>query len=220
MGPAGNARLQGDPPRMAAHDLQDHDPLVAAARGVQPVHGVGGDLHRGLVAKGVVRAFEVVVDGLGDADHVGALELLELVGQLQASLAAHHEETVQAQILVRLQRLVRVVAYSDLAVFVILPVGEGVALVRRAQDRAAQRQNVLDAAGCESLGAVEDQPVEAVLDADDLGAVLDVRRAGHGANDGVEAGAVAAASENAYAFERHGFLLGKSSGAGPWGPHL
>jgi hypothetical protein len=33
---------------------------------VQAVHGVAGHLHGGLEAEGVVRAFQVVVDGLGD----------------------------------------------------------------------------------------------------------------------------------------------------------
>ena len=68
VGAAGHARVGGDPAGMAAHDLHDHDAVVGLRRGVQPVDRVGGDLHRGVEAEGVVGAGKVVVDRLGHAD--------------------------------------------------------------------------------------------------------------------------------------------------------
>ena len=54
VGAAGDARVHGDPARVAAHHLHDHHPVVALGRGVQPVDGVGGDLHRGVEPEGEV----------------------------------------------------------------------------------------------------------------------------------------------------------------------
>ena len=54
VGAAGHARVDGDPPRVAAHHLHHHHPVVALGGGVQPVDGVGGDLHRGLEPEGEV----------------------------------------------------------------------------------------------------------------------------------------------------------------------
>ena len=57
-----------DPPGVAAHDLDDHHPVVALGGGVQPVDGVGRDLHRGVEPEGEVGLRQVVVDRLGNAD--------------------------------------------------------------------------------------------------------------------------------------------------------
>ena len=68
VGAAGEAAVGGDPARVAAHDLDDDDAVVRLRRRVQAVDRVRGDLHRGLEAEREVRAREVVVDRLGDAD--------------------------------------------------------------------------------------------------------------------------------------------------------
>jgi hypothetical protein len=43
VGPAGEAALDGDPAGVAAHDLDDHDPVMGLGRRVQAVEGLGDD---------------------------------------------------------------------------------------------------------------------------------------------------------------------------------
>ena len=69
VGTAGHPGVDGDPPRVAAHHLHDHHPVVALGRRVEAVDGVGRDLHRGLEPEREVGGGEVVVDRLRDADH-------------------------------------------------------------------------------------------------------------------------------------------------------
>ncbi len=95
-GPTGDARPRGDVPGVAAHDLDDHHPVVRLGGGVEPVDGVDGDLHGGVEAEGELGAREVVVDGLGHADDRHA-ELVQLVGHPQRVLAADGDEGVDAE---------------------------------------------------------------------------------------------------------------------------
>ena len=79
VGAAGDAGIEGNPARVAAHDLDDHDAVVRFGGRVQPVDGVGREADRGVEAERVRRFDDVVVDGLGDADERDAA-LRELVG--------------------------------------------------------------------------------------------------------------------------------------------
>src|SRR5947208_3504084 len=76
-------------------------------------------------------------------------------------------------------------------------VSEGVCLVRGAENGSAPGQNSAHVVGRERLGEVGlDEPLVAVLDADEL--VLELERAPlhHGANQRIEAGAVAPTSQH------------------------
>src|SRR5699024_831656 len=70
---ARNAGIQGQPAGLVAHDLDAHDPAVAAGGGVDAVDDLGRDLDGGVETKGDVGAVDVVVDGLGQADDVQPL---------------------------------------------------------------------------------------------------------------------------------------------------
>jgi hypothetical protein len=69
IGPTCDAALQRDPPRIAPHGLHDHHPAVAAGGGSQPAQGFGHHRHRAVEAEGALGQGNVVIDGLGHADH-------------------------------------------------------------------------------------------------------------------------------------------------------
>ena len=94
VGAAGDAGVDRDPPRVAAHHLDHHHPVVALRRGVQPVDGIGRDLHRGVEAEGEVGGGEVVVDRLGHADHRDARLVAQPGGHAEGVLAADGDERV------------------------------------------------------------------------------------------------------------------------------
>ena len=80
--------------------------------------------------------------------------------------------------------------------------GERIAAVDRAEDRAAEPQDAGDIARRQHARAVRlEQAVEAVFEADALDAGV-AGRLDDGADDGVQAGRVAAAGEDADAFDR------------------
>ncbi len=88
-----HAAVQGDPPGMAAHDLNDQHPVMAFRGGVQPVNRLRGDVDRGVETEGVVRRGEVVVDSLGHSDHGQSLGV-QLGGHPQGVLPADRDERV------------------------------------------------------------------------------------------------------------------------------
>ena len=73
VGVARDAGVHRDPARVAAHHLDDHDALVRLGGGVQAIDRLGGDGDRGVEAERRLRARQVVVDGLRDADDRHAL---------------------------------------------------------------------------------------------------------------------------------------------------
>src|SRR5690554_689707 len=72
VGARSHTGVQRDPADVTAHDFRDHAAPVGIARRAQAVHGVGGDLHGGVEAEGVVGGRDVVVDGLGNAHDLEA----------------------------------------------------------------------------------------------------------------------------------------------------
>ena len=73
VGAAGEAGVEGDPAGVAAHHLDDQDPVVAVGGGVQAVDRLHRDVDRGVEAEGVVGGAEVVVDRLRHPDDVDAV---------------------------------------------------------------------------------------------------------------------------------------------------
>ena len=98
-------RVQCDPPGVAAHHLDQHHPLMRLGGAVQPVDGLGRHGQRGVVAESHVGAIDVVVDGLGHADHRDVL-LGQPVRGGQRALAADRDEHVDAVVVERLLDLV------------------------------------------------------------------------------------------------------------------
>ena len=95
VGAAGEARVRGDPPGVAAHHLDHHHPVVTLGGGVQPVDGVGGDLHRGVEPEREVGGRQVVVDRLGHTDDLHAFAT-EAGRDTEGVLAADGDEGVDA----------------------------------------------------------------------------------------------------------------------------
>ena len=75
---AGDAGVQRNPSGVAAHHFDHHDAMVRFGRGVQPIDGVGREVHRGVEPEAADGADDVVVDGLRHADDGNTL-LGELV---------------------------------------------------------------------------------------------------------------------------------------------
>ena len=88
--------MQGDPAHVAAHDFGDHAAVVGLSGGAQPVDCLGGDLHGGVEAEGVVGGVEVVVDRLGHADDLEAGVGEPLCGG-QGAFAADGDDGVDAR---------------------------------------------------------------------------------------------------------------------------
>ena len=95
---AGQAAVQRDPARVAAHDLQHHDALVAGRRGVQAVERIGHALHRGIETEGRRRGGKIVVDRLRHADH-GHAVFKKLVRRGQRAVAADADQRAHAEVL-------------------------------------------------------------------------------------------------------------------------
>jgi hypothetical protein len=69
VGVAGDTGVHGDPAGIAAHQLDDPDPLVGLGGGVQAIDGLGRDGYGGVEAQRGVGAQQIVVDGLWDAEN-------------------------------------------------------------------------------------------------------------------------------------------------------
>src|SRR5690606_37692858 len=139
-----------------------------------------------------VGAEEVVVDGLGDADEVeaaGPFDLQQGRGDAHGAVAADDDQRVEAAGAVVLQAAAGDVRRGLGAGEAVV---EGVGLVGGAEDGAADGEDVGNVRGVEVGRAVLDQSEEAVVEADDLD-VVEAGVLGDGADDRVEAGAVAAA---------------------------
>jgi hypothetical protein len=143
---------------VAAHDLDDHHPLVGLGGGLETVYGLGRDAHRRVEPEGPVGGGDVVVDGLRDADDRHA-RVGEHPGRGERALAADRDERVQV-----------VTAGQFLAVLGGLaqpvPLQAG-----RAEDGAAEGEDAADRVEVEGADVAVEQTLEAVLEADDLVAV-------------------------------------------------
>ena len=191
VGAAGEAGVQGDPARVAAHHLDDEHAVVRLGRGVQPVDRLHRDVDRGVEAEGEVGGVEVVVDRLGHADDVDA-EVVQLGRDTERVLAADGDQRVDAEVGEVLLDLLD--AALDLE-----RVG-----ARGAEDGAAARQDAAHLRDAELAGRALERALPAVAEADELVAVLLDALADHGPDDGVQAGAVAAPGEHS---DAHAILL-------------
>ena len=95
VGAHGDAGEAGDPARVAAHRLDDHDPAVAFGGGAEAVDRLGHDVDGGVEAECEVGDDQVVVDGLGDADHGDAEVFVEADRHPQRVVAADRDQGVQ-----------------------------------------------------------------------------------------------------------------------------
>src|SRR5690606_6665484 len=178
----GDPGLDGDPPGLPAHELDDHDPVVALRSGVDPVDRLGGDVHGRVEADGAVGAGDVVVDRLGDGDD-RQTGLRALARRVEGAVTADADQAVDP---LRLQRGVdRLQATLN-----------GVRVVaRRAQQGATGVEDPADVAAGELLHVPLGDTLPPVAEADDGVAVLAQTVLHHCPDGGVEAGTVSTAGE-------------------------
>ena len=150
---------------------------------MQAVDRVGGDRHGSVEAEGVVGGIEVVVDRLGHADHRQAV-IGELGGYAEGVFATDRDECVDSELgEIGLDALD---AALDL---------DGVG-ARGAEDRPSPREDPADRRHIERHGDALERTLPSVAEADEFIAVLLGALADDRADDGIEAGAVAAAGED------------------------
>ena len=148
-----DAGLEGDPPGVAAHHLDDDHPAVRRGRREQPVDALRGEADRGVEAERLLRLVEVVVDRLGHADHPQS-GLVQAVGDRQRAVAADRDERVDVAGGEQLHELLGAVDLDVGAVGLAHRVRGGVAAVGGAEDRAA----VVDDAADDVAGAAGSTP--------------------------------------------------------------
>ena len=191
VGAPGDAAHDGDPARVAAHHLHDHDPVVRLRRRVEPVDRLGRDEDRGIEAEGVVGRREVVVDRLRHSHDRELVLRVEPGGDAERVLAADRHQRVEALGAEVLEDALDAAVEAER----VRP--------RRADDRPAARQEPRDLARPERRKEPVDEPAPALEDADHLVPARE-RPPRDRANDGVQAGTISASCEHSHA---HGRLI-------------
>ena len=187
---AGNAGIQRQPASLVAHDLDHHAAAVAGGGGMNAVDDLSGDIHSGMEAEGEVGAKDVVVDGLGQADHVETF-FAEQVRGLVGTVATQSDKAIQLQVLIGLFHggdLVHAIFFHH------AHVAEGTAA--GAQNGAAQRQDTGELLLAHLLILALDQSAITVADTDDLSIKKFIGSTGNATDGCIQAGAIPAAGQN------------------------
>ena len=187
-GAHGDAHVQRQKARVAAHDLYHGAALVALHGVAQLVDAVDGGVTGGVKADGVIGAADVVVDGGRHAHHRDAQP-----GQRQrpaeGAVAADGHNAVQPQHLAGGDR-------AGAALF-----GHEILAAGGVEDGAAPGDDVAHAGGVQLNKIAVDKSLPAAADADALDST-GYRCAHHGANRRVHARGIAAAGQYADAPDR------------------
>jgi hypothetical protein len=170
--------------------------MVRRGRGLQAVDRLGDDRHRRIEAEGGVGGAEIVVDGLGHADHADP-ERREALRDMHRAVATDHHEPVQSGLAHALERALRHVGDRDRPVVTARRKVPRVALVGRAEHRAALGDQPGDVAIAQLAQPALVQSLEAVLDPDDRRAESADSGTRDRADHRVQAWAVPAAGEQA-----------------------
>ena len=132
---ARHAGVQRQEANLVPHHLHDKYPAMRSRRGMDVVDRCRGNIHRALEAECHVRSPEIIVDGLGQRNHVESF-FLQQIRRLMRSISAQNHKAVQLQlVIILLHRL-------DLVQSVLIRIPH---LLKRhsaaAQDRAAFGQD-------------------------------------------------------------------------------
>ena len=85
----------GDPTGVSSHGLDHHHASMRFGSGSESIDGFHDDIDRGIETEGDIGAGEVVVDGLGDADGVDAVDLIELVSDTERVVSADCDQGIE-----------------------------------------------------------------------------------------------------------------------------
>jgi hypothetical protein len=139
IGAAGDPAVQRDPTSMAPHYFHYHDSLVTRCRCVHSIERIHHDSGSGIESECRRRGFEIVVDGLRNADAINT-SFLQLLRCYHGAIAADDDQRLYlklAQYLLRVCNDVcrhsRLIAGTDF--------GHKMTAIRRADNRAAQRHH-------------------------------------------------------------------------------
>src|SRR5205807_311690 len=88
VGTPGNSRGERDVSGIAAHDLEDHDAVMAGRRRLQPVERLCCHHHRGAVADRALGGADIIVDCLRYSDEIDPTLLGETAQDGKAAVAA------------------------------------------------------------------------------------------------------------------------------------
>ena len=218
---ARQSTFQSDPANVAPHHFDQHDAVMRLRRGVDLVDGFGSGVQRGIETEGHFGGAEVVVNGLGHANHRQATAM-QIQSDLLRAVTAHHDERVQAQSTGVVEHALREIAHDFLPVLGQL-VLERIAAVGGTEDGSTPRQNAADALRIQPYRLLgPDQPVKTVADADHLPSVFLHRTPYRRPDHRVQSGTIATASANAdgvylahpHASQKSSILAGTKTMAG------
>jgi len=175
------------------HDLDDDDPVVAVGGRVQPVDGLGGDLHRRVEAEGQVGHADILVDGLRQGHDVEAL-LGQAEGVLLRAAAADADQGVEV--------MAAVVFADDFGHIHDLAADRHLVrlVATGAEDGPAQGEDGGKAFAVEAHGPVFEEAAETVTKADDVHSAGPQRRLADGPDRRVEPRTVATCRQYADMF--------------------
>jgi hypothetical protein len=192
---ASNPGMERDPTGVAAHELNEHDAMMAFGGGVEAIDGFGGDDESGVKTESDFSGVEIVVNRFGDADDVDAAAG-EIAGNVLCAVPTNDDHGFDAEAASVIHAQVGIVVDDFLALFDGF-VGEGIAAIGGAKDGAAAGKNAADGfLGHFFCAFGPDESIETVADTDDTHVVLIDGGANDGADDGIETGSVAAAVDD------------------------
>ena len=173
--------------------------------GEQPVDALRGEVDRTVEAERRRRLLQIVVDGLGYADQTQP-RLVQVAGYRHRSVAADGDQRVDAVLLEVAEQLLGSVHLDPGAVVLLHRVGDRVAAVGGADDRATLVNDAANSVTGQldqpTVGVLvrKQQPVEAVADPDHIPVAVSCRQGGR-ADDSVESRRVTAAGAHSDPFD-------------------
>src|ERR1041385_5175044 len=133
---------------MPSHDLDDHDAFMAFGGRVDLVDRVRRRGNGGVEPERRHGPADVVVDGLRHANDRQSL-LQQRVRDPERAVAADRNERVEAVRAERVEQLLRAIALDPRSVRLLVAPFQGIAAIRRAEDRAAEVGGAADLVGTE-----------------------------------------------------------------------
>jgi hypothetical protein len=191
--------MKSYPAGIAAHDFDNHDAMMAGSGRVNLIDGFGGGHYSGVKAEGDFRAVEVIIDGFGYA-HEGQAFFGQAGGAGHGAISADADDGVDTHFPGIIDTVITDIGDFFLSVKVHRELA-GIGLIAGAEDRAALGKDIADIFRAENTHMFFDQAEETILDAQYGQAIFIDGGFGNGPDDGVEAGAVTPAGQNADGFD-------------------